>query len=99
VADVCCLLRCVSMSELERVADLADRLASRVLESVERGTLSADELRENPDVGGKHAARVTVVDHVFDAASGTIGIRLEIPNPEFSLPAGLKCQVRFFGVG
>ena len=50
MADVCCLLRCVSMSELERVADLADRLASRVLESVERGTLSADELRENPDV-------------------------------------------------
>jgi hypothetical protein len=36
------------MSELKRVADLADRLASRILDSVERG--SADELRENPDV-------------------------------------------------
>jgi len=38
------------MSEIERIADLADRLASRILESVERGTLSANELRENPDV-------------------------------------------------
>ena len=37
------------MSEIERVADLADRLASRILENVERGTLSSDELRENPD--------------------------------------------------
>jgi RND family efflux transporter MFP subunit len=60
--------------------------------------MPAEVYPEDP-VGGKYAARVTVVDHVFDAASGTIGIRLEIPNPEFSLPAGLKCQVRFFGVG
>src|SRR5215213_6584054 len=35
VANVCCLLRYVSMSEIQRVADLADRLASRILDSVE----------------------------------------------------------------
>jgi hypothetical protein len=50
VASVCCSLRCVSMSEIEREADLADRLASRILESAERGTLSSDELWENPDL-------------------------------------------------
>jgi membrane fusion protein, multidrug efflux system len=40
---------------------------------------------------------VKVVDHVIDAASGTFGIRLELKNPDYSLPAGLKCKVRFPG--
>lgn len=42
-----------------------------------------------------HAATVSVVDRVVDAASGTFGVRLELPNPEYRLPAGLKCKVRF----
>jgi RND family efflux transporter MFP subunit len=46
-------------------------------------------------VTGTHDARVTVVDPVVDAASGTIGIRLELPNPENRLPAGARCTVRF----
>lgn len=45
-------------------------------------------------VGGLYEARVTVVDRVMDAASGTFRVRLELPNPEYRLPAGLKCQVR-----
>ena len=40
-------------------------------------------------------AHVTVVDKVVDAASGTFGVRLELPNPNNRLPAGLKCKVRF----
>jgi membrane fusion protein, multidrug efflux system len=48
-------------------------------------------------VTGVHAARVTVVDRVVDAASGTFGVRLELPNPDHRLPAGLKCKVRFPG--
>ena len=44
-------------------------------------------------VGGAHRAKVTVVDPVVDAASGTIGIRLELPNPKGLLPAGTKCWV------
>jgi len=44
---------------------------------------------------GEYAAKVTVVDRVVDAASGTFGVRLELPNPELKLPAGLKCSVRF----
>jgi len=40
-------------------------------------------------------ARVTVVDRVIDAASGTFGVRLELPNPERKIPAGLKCSVIF----
>jgi len=55
---------------------------------------SAQVMPEAP-VGGVHAAKVTVVDRVIDAASGTFGVRLELPNPDYRLPAGLKCRVRF----
>ena len=46
-------------------------------------------------VGGTYAAKVTVVDKVLDAASGTFGVRLELPNPDYKLPAGLRCKIRF----
>ena len=46
-------------------------------------------------VGGSHPAQVTVVDPVVDAASGTLGVRLELANPDHRLPAGTKCWVRF----
>ena len=49
---------------------------------------------EVPNVG-THTASVTVVDAVMDAASGTIGIRLELPNPRHRLPAGTQCRVTF----
>lgn len=49
---------------------------------------------ESP-MSGEYSAKVTVVDRVVDAASGTFGIRLELPNHELKLPAGLKCSVRF----
>ena len=44
---------------------------------------------------GEYTAKVTVVDRVVDAASGTFGVRLELPNHDLKLPAGLKCSVRF----
>jgi RND family efflux transporter MFP subunit len=48
-----------------------------------------------PPFATPQEAAVTVVDHVADAASGTFGVRLEMPNPDNRLPAGLKCKVRF----
>lgn len=59
---------------------------------------SAEVYPEEP-VGGRYSATVSVVDQVFDAASGTIGIRLELPNPNYAIPAGLKCRIRFPGIG
>ncbi len=53
------------------------------------------EIEPEDPVGGKYTATVTVVDQVFDPGSGTIGVRLELPNPRNALPAGLKCQVHF----
>jgi RND family efflux transporter MFP subunit len=51
----------------------------------------------HPDepVGGDHEAKVSIVDQVFDAASGTFGVRLTLPNPNNLLPGGLRCHVNF----
>jgi hypothetical protein len=46
-------------------------------------------------VGGKHKAQVKSLDRVIDAGSGTFGVRLELANPDFQIPAGLNCRVRF----
>lgn len=40
-------------------------------------------------------AKVTVVNPVVDSAGGTFDVRLEMPNPENALPAGLGCTVDF----
>lgn len=40
-----------------------------------------------------HTATVKTVDRVVDAASNTFRVRLELPNPTGSLPAGLRCKV------
>ena len=55
---------------------------------------TAKVLPEEP-VGGEYEAKVVIVDKVFDSASGTFGVRLELPNPKLRLPAGLKCRVVF----
>jgi hypothetical protein len=49
-------------------------------------------------IGGVYKAKVTVVDRVFDAASSTFGVRLELPNSDYALPAGMRCRVRFDGL-
>lgn len=55
-----------------------------------------DTVTVHPDspVGGSVQAKVTVVDRVIDAASGTIGIRCELENKDHKIPAGLRCRVR-----
>lgn len=40
-------------------------------------------------------ATVAIIDRVVDAASGTFGVRLELPNEDYRLPGGLKCRIRF----
>jgi RND family efflux transporter MFP subunit len=40
-----------------------------------------------------HLATVKTVDRVIDAASNTFRVRLELPNPNGALPAGLRCKV------
>jgi membrane fusion protein, multidrug efflux system len=46
-------------------------------------------------LGTTHSATVSVVDPVVDAASGTFGVRLSLPNADYKIPAGLRCQLQF----
>ena len=46
-------------------------------------------------LGKTYVGKVKIVDRVVDAASGTFGIRIELSNRDLSLPAGLKCTVKF----
>ncbi|WP_020680155.1 efflux RND transporter periplasmic adaptor subunit [Marinobacterium rhizophilum] len=48
----------------------------------------------NP-LNSSHRARIEIVDRVLDAASSTFGVRLQLDNPDYLLPAGLKCSVNF----
>ena len=48
-----------------------------------------------PPFGGTYSAVVDVIDITVDAASGTFGARLILPNPGNRIPAGIKCRARF----
>ena len=44
-----------------------------------------------------YAAKVSVIDRVIDAASGTFRVRLELRNPNHAIPAGLRCRIEGLG--
>jgi membrane fusion protein, multidrug efflux system len=46
-------------------------------------------------VGGAYAAKAEVIDPVIDAASETFGVRLILPNPARTIPAGIRCSVEW----
>lgn len=50
-------------------------------------------------LNGRYPALITVVDSVFDAASGMFGVRLEMKNRKASIPGGIRCQVEFAALG
>jgi len=58
-------------------------------------TGAAAEIEAEAPTKGRYKASVQIVDKVVDSASGTFGVRLELPNPAGDIPAGLKCTVRF----
>lgn len=53
------------------------------------------EVRPNETPGEMYVATVNVVDTFVEAKSGEVGVRLELPNPEYRIRSGLNCQVRF----
>jgi hypothetical protein len=46
-------------------------------------------------LGLRRTATVKVIDRMFDAASGTFGVRLELQNHDHAIPGGLRCKVDF----
>lgn len=59
-----------------------------------------DQLRIQPELPGSAAVMATVshVDRVFDAASNSFRVRLTLPNPNYRLPAGLRCRTELNSV-
>ncbi len=47
--------------------------------------------------GRQLQAKVSNVDRVVDAASGTFRVRLQAPNPDYKVPAGLNCRLLGYG--
>lgn len=69
-----------------------------VLPAIALGKIhKGDEIHVKPNLEGvgEFKARIKVVDPVVDAATATLGVRLEVPNPEHRLPAGINCHAEF----
>ncbi len=64
---------------------------ARLFKSVQVGMSGRVNLA--PMFIGTYQAKVVVVDKLIDAASGTLGVRLQLPNPDNRIPAGIKCSV------
>lgn len=47
------------------------------------------------DNGQSYEAQVITIDRAGDAASGTFGVRLTLPNPDYRVLAGVKCLLKF----
>lgn len=62
-------------------------------DSIKPGTVV--EVMPNIANGTVQRATVKVIDKVLDAASGTFGVRLELPNPRHTLAAGVRCKASF----
>ena len=61
------------------------------------GRITEGEIHEvvlMPPLDGRFNATVAVVDRLFDTASGTFGVRLEIDNPKSIVPSGARCRGR-----
>ena len=81
-----------------KLAQLDPLNVELVMPSASYGSIRAGmvgEVSVATPVRGTYKAKVTIVDRTVDAASGTFGVRLELPNPGLRIPSGLKCEVRF----
>lgn len=81
---------------LMRIADISVLHAEAVLPAEAYAHVKAGQraqVRAEVPMRVNAQAIVRIVDKVLDAASGTFGVRLEVPNPGFEIPAGIQCRV------
>lgn len=85
------ILRIAAIDPL-RVDVLVPAVAFGQVEPGMKGSVMPELL---PDLQRKreYIAVVKTVDRVIDAATNTFRVRLELPNPGGTLPAGLRCKV------
>ena len=69
------------------------RVPQSMLRTLERGSRAL--VRPEFPVEDELECSVLTVDPVVDAATGSLRVRLVLPNPGHGIPAGLRCSVRF----
>lgn len=80
---------------LMRVAVIDPLRVELMVPTAQYGTLApGDRITIRPELPGTEAVVATVdhVDRVLDPASNTFRVRLTLPNPNYRLPAGLRCK-------
>lgn len=80
---------------LLRVAVIDPLRVELMVPTSQYGTLTpGDRITIRPELPGTDAVVATVnhVDRVLDPASNTFRVRLSLPNPNYRLPAGLRCK-------
>ena len=80
---------------LMRVAVIDPLRVELMVPTAQYGTLApGDRVTIRPELPGVDAVTATVrhVDRVLDAASNSFRVRLSLPNPNYRLPAGLRCK-------
>jgi RND family efflux transporter MFP subunit len=62
----------------------------------ERGTVRTGQtVWVEMETGSRVEGKVKVIDPVLDAATGTFGVRIEVPNPDLSILVGQRCTTNF----
>ena len=92
----------VDNEPLLRVAQMDPLRVEVILPASMFGTIKPGmvaDIHPEIDADGNYSSTVAIVDRMIDPASGTFGVRLELPNPGYRLPSGLKCTVRFLEEG
>ncbi len=92
----------VEQLPLLRVAVIDPLRVELMVPTAQFGTLApGDHVTIRPELPGVDAVTATVrhVDRVFDAASNSFRVRLTLPNPNpnYRLPAGLRCKAELPG--
>jgi RND family efflux transporter MFP subunit len=78
-----------------KLAQLDPLLVHVILPSAAFGKVKVGmEAEVTPEIpiGGRYKGKVKIVDRLIDAASGTFGTFVEVPNPTLEIPAGVKCR-------
>ena len=80
---------------LMRVAVIDPLRVELMVPTAQYGSIArGDRIAIHPELPGAGSVTATVrhVDRVLDAASNSFRVRLSLPNPNYRLPAGLRCK-------
>ena len=85
-----------------RIAEIQTLRAEAIIPVSSFGTIKTGQkavIAPEAPLSGYYVGTVDAVDRVADAASGTFRARISLPNPDYALPSGLRCSVRFLQAG